>query len=193
VAGSGSRDAVLAAATRLVTRRGAEALTLEAAAREAGVSKGGLLYHFPSKLTLLRAMVEAHLDRLEGEVARRHADDWGPGGWVQAFAQAGTEAADGSSRGAATLLAAFAVDPTLLEAARARYAAWQRRLVEDGVDPARATVVRLAADGLAFAELLGLAPPDGELRRRVLEELAALAQTPDGAVGRPMGTPPDLP
>jgi Tetracyclin repressor-like, C-terminal domain len=38
-----------------------------------------------------------------------------------------------------------------------------------------ATVARLAADGLWLAELLGLGPPRGELRERVLERLQELA------------------
>jgi hypothetical protein len=38
-----------------------------------------------------------------------------------------------------------------------------------------ATVVRLAADGLWLADLLGLAPPKGRLRRDVLARLAELS------------------
>ena len=37
--------------------RGVPGLTLEAAARGAGVSKGGLLYHFASKEALLAALL----------------------------------------------------------------------------------------------------------------------------------------
>ena len=44
-----TRDTILSAAANLVLRKGASRMTLEAVAREAGVSKGGLLYHFPSK------------------------------------------------------------------------------------------------------------------------------------------------
>jgi hypothetical protein len=48
-------------------------------------------------------------------------------------------------------------------------------VVADAADPVDATVVRLAADGLYYAELFGLAPPSGRLRRQVrarLEELS---------------------
>ena len=38
-----------------------------------------------------------------------------------------------------------------------------------------ATVARLAADGLWLADLLGLAPPAGELREHVLARMLALA------------------
>jgi hypothetical protein len=39
----------------------------------------------------------------------------------------------------------------------------------------QATVARLAADGLWLADLLGLAPPEGELRSAVLARLIELA------------------
>jgi hypothetical protein len=37
----------------------------------------------------------------------------------------------------------------------------QERLGRDGIDPATATLVRLAANGLWFADLCGFAPPGG--------------------------------
>ncbi|MFF4615626.1 TetR/AcrR family transcriptional regulator [Nonomuraea jabiensis] len=42
----------------MLLSEGAEALTLEAVARRAGVSKGGLFYHFPTKQALVAAMVD---------------------------------------------------------------------------------------------------------------------------------------
>ena len=41
-----------------------------------------------------------------------------------------------------------------------------------------ATLVRLAADGLFFAELLGFAPPEGALRKQVLGALLSLTEKP---------------
>jgi tetracycline repressor-like protein len=38
-----------------------------------------------------------------------------------------------------------------------------------------AWLVRLAADGLWYADLLGIAAPEGEDRRRLIERLVALA------------------
>jgi hypothetical protein len=48
------------------------------------------------------------------------------------------------------------------------------------LDLALATLLRLAADGLWFADLFGLAPPAGELRGRVLREINALARGEEG-------------
>jgi AcrR family transcriptional regulator len=48
---------------QVVQARGAGSLTLEAVADVAGVSKGGLLYHFPTKDALIDGMVADALAR----------------------------------------------------------------------------------------------------------------------------------
>jgi len=45
--------------------------------------------------------------------------------------------------------------------------------VADGIAPASASLIRLAADGLWFTELLSLAPLDEDLRSSVRDELLA--------------------
>jgi hypothetical protein len=49
----------------------------------------------------------------------------------------------------------------------------QDKIENDELDPVRSTIVRLAIDGLWFAEMFGLAPPKDELRQKVIEELKA--------------------
>ena len=65
---------------------GISGLTLEAVAREAGVSKGGLLYHFPSKEALISGMigrlVEGFTEALGRELAREEVS--GSGRWLRA-------------------------------------------------------------------------------------------------------------
>jgi LPS sulfotransferase NodH len=65
--------------------------------------------------------------------------------------------------------------PEELDFVRERYAAWQARVNRDGIDPIDATLVRLAADGLWFADLLDLAPPAGRTKAELLKRLDALA------------------
>ncbi|KEP72322.1 transcriptional regulator, partial [Microbacterium sp. SUBG005] len=49
---------LLDAFTRILVNEGERAATMDATARGAGVSKGGLLYHFNSKSALEAALVE---------------------------------------------------------------------------------------------------------------------------------------
>ncbi|MCD7896164.1 MAG: TetR/AcrR family transcriptional regulator [Planctomycetaceae bacterium] len=56
------RLAGLLAAEKIVTTRGIGAATYENVAREAGVSKGGLLHHFPTKRELILATFDNYVD-----------------------------------------------------------------------------------------------------------------------------------
>ncbi|WP_157246176.1 TetR/AcrR family transcriptional regulator [Nonomuraea typhae] len=171
-----SRERLLDAAADVLLTDGAEALTLEAVARRAGVSKGGLFYHFPTKQALVAGMVE----RLTGafDAALAEAGER-PGDYLRAYIDAtiperhtGPEAP--ADRVTVALLAGVLVDPAGLEPLRQRYAAWQARLAGDGIDPAVATAVRLAVDGWWAARLLGLGEPEPGLHedtRRYLLEL----------------------
>lgn len=60
-----TRNEVLDAAEALVAESGVIALTFEAVARATGISKGGILYHFPSKDALTAAMIERFTTRFD--------------------------------------------------------------------------------------------------------------------------------
>lgn len=162
---------------------GVERLTLEAVAREAGVSKGGLLYHFPSKEALVIGLIEQVLDHFD--LASQHEFDHdptpdAPGRWLRAYVRA-TLADEGVSNPlSAGLLAAVATNPALLAPLRERFAQWQERTEHDGLDPAHATIIRLAVDGLWLTELCGFAPLATALRAQIHERLLALAQENPG-------------
>src|SRR3954451_20801993 len=159
---------LLDAAATVVHRDGAQALTLDAVAAEAEVSKGGLLYHFKSKNELVQAMVERWLTEFEREIDE--ADPSFVRGYVKASAPECNELG---------MLAGLVADPSLVVGVRRQYGIWQDRAEREGRDPVDATVARLAADGLWLAELLGMGPPTGELRGQVLERLTNLAEPLD--------------
>jgi len=168
-----TRKRLLDAAASVVRRDGAKALTLDAVAAEAGVSKGGLLYHFKTKRDLLDAMLEGWVEEFGSEIAAAEEGKGFAHGYVKASDMTGWAAAERATEFG--LLAAMVDEPATLERVRARYAAWQNQLVAQAADPVDATVARLAADGLWLNDLLGLAPPAGELRERVIERMLALA------------------
>jgi AcrR family transcriptional regulator len=163
-----TKDRLLDAAGAVVMREGAQALTLDAVAEEAEVSKGGLLYHFKSKRDLVEGMVERWLAEFQREMDEK--DPEFIRGYIKASAPEGNELG---------MLAALVADPSLLVAVRKQYGIWQDRVEREGRDPVDATVARLAADGLWLAELLGMGPPTGELRERVLQRLLDLAEPMD--------------
>jgi AcrR family transcriptional regulator len=163
-----TRDRLLDAAGAVVMRDGAQALTLDAVAEEAEVSKGGLLYHFKSKRDLVEGLIERWMTEFQREIDA--SDPAFVRGYVRSSAPEGNELG---------MLAALIGDPTLLVAVRKQYGIWQDRVEREAADPVDATVARLAADGLWLAELLGMGPPAGELRDRVVRRLLDLAEPLD--------------
>ncbi|MXN64363.1 TetR family transcriptional regulator [Stappia sp. GBMRC 2046] len=64
---SGSREKIIDAALVVVSDQGLRRFSLEAVAEIAGVSKGGLLYNFPTKSDLLKAMVARHVEEFSDQ------------------------------------------------------------------------------------------------------------------------------
>lgn len=178
-----SRDRILNAAERIVLRDGVARLTLEAVARESGLSKGGVLYHFPSKEELIRGMLRRLVETYEERMNELGRQDPEPRGRrLRSFLRASFPEPDRryrrSLRVSAALLAAVSTDPALLAPVREEFRKWRRWIREDGLDPVMAAIIRLAAEGLWLADLFGLAELELELRRRVLQRLSELTRQP---------------
>ncbi|MEK8130319.1 TetR/AcrR family transcriptional regulator [Paenibacillus filicis] len=171
------RNEILKVACKLVSEKGASKLTLDAVAKEAGVSKGGLLYHFPTKEALIQATLDDFLNRFDSnteEEASRNTKL--NNGWAEAYLIETFEIGKEDLQMSASILAAAANSPDLLDPMRERYIMWQSRMMAECKDPVEATVARLAADGLFFCELFGFAPLDEPFRSDVLSYLQTMVK-----------------
>jgi AcrR family transcriptional regulator len=181
-----TRARIVTAAEDVVLTDGVARLTLEKAAERAGISKGGVLYHFPTRSALVAAMVSRLTEDFDAALDRHHepaepADGTAerpdrPGSFARAyvaesFALPQGELEERGERLGAAVLAAMASEPELLAPLQVAFGRWQARLEADSTDPVRATVARLAADGLWLSELFGLGPLTPDLRLRVRDEL----------------------
>jgi AcrR family transcriptional regulator len=177
--GETTRQALLDAANRIVQERGVDHLTLELTAQEAGISKGGLLYHFPSKEALIKGMIKYYLERFTEDFTASAESEGAsqPGRWTRSYLYTTYRENQRSPRMSSGLLAAVATNPALLEPMQQTFAEWVRLLEQDGIDPTTAQIVRLAVDGLWMVELFGLAPPDPQVREQVLAALTALVES----------------
>ena len=122
-----ARERILEAAERVVAEVGAARLTLDLVAQAAGVSKGGLLYHFPSKESLLGALAQRYVQSMEQciEAAKSGISEHEHGRDLKACI-VGILGSDPRSKAmGAALLATAANDLTLLEVIRERLAALQ--------------------------------------------------------------------
>lgn len=172
------RDAILDAAEKVVVRQGTANLTLDAVASEAGLSKGGLLHHFPSK------------DRLVAGLVTRAAENWrgcytdayertppGRGRMARALlhhclsdAECWTEEL---RRSTSAVFAALAQNPDLIEPMRTVYTDLHQRVSRDDLPPGIGETVLAAIDGLWLNWVLGLVPLD---QARVIRVRRALAE-----------------
>lgn len=170
------REALLQAAESIVVESGSAHLTLEAVAQRAGVSKGGLIYHFPSKEALLSAMIDR--TREKSNEARAAATAARPGGPLQALEGeilGQLKLYGENARVNAAMLAVIANSPHLFTEFRDEFKERFRRLTEDQPDPDHAAVLLLATYGLSLLGLLKLSPVDPErheaLTREILRKL----------------------
>ena len=180
-----SRERILAATVQVALRDGVSAMTLDAVAREAGVSKGGLLYHFASKDDLIAAMLEHHAGRIQKTVEARMAADPNPRGrWFRALVQTihGCEAADAvlpeMPRFLIAMLAASATNPRLLDPIRERLKGVREQLLNEGPNGLRQVALWPAIFGLMLWRHLGVLADDDPIRQSIVEELLALAAGP---------------
>jgi len=171
------QDRLLNAAGQVVARDGVRNLTLEAVAKEAGVSKGGLLYHFPSKSALIEAFIARLACRCEQNQAKCLESDSAPGAFTRAYLTARMDRPNPQDQPThSALLAAAGTDPQYLAPFRERFSQWQSQLENDGIDPVIATLVRLAIDGLCLDRLLGMPMPRGELLQQVFDRLITMTK-----------------
>ncbi|MDC7808078.1 TetR/AcrR family transcriptional regulator [Luteimonas sp BLCC-B24] len=186
---SDARTRILDAALAVADRVGAANLTLDAVAADAGVSKGGLLYHFASKDQLLRAVVEHHMAEHQRDLDLATAQfPATPGGYLQAFvhAQRGELAAKREQPGTTRSFIAAAVNtPDLLEQPRARAHAHTERLRQLGPDFIEGLLVTLALDGLFFRDTFEMLDLDDGERDRLMQALGERAAAVAARTGSP--------
>ncbi|WUH97014.1 TetR/AcrR family transcriptional regulator [Spirillospora sp. NBC_00431] len=155
-----TKEALLDAAEAVLSEQGTQALTLSAVADRAGVSKGGLLYHFPTKEALVRAMVARVIDEFDGLIAS-YVDSYGdgvPNAYTRAYVEATFEILTGEARAYRrwSAITAAAADPEQAAPLNEAMRRWHGRAPADDAtgattgdpDPGIAMVVRLAAEGL---------------------------------------------
>ncbi|BCW88111.1 hypothetical protein sos41_12490 [Alphaproteobacteria bacterium SO-S41] len=165
-----SREAILDAAEALVREQGVNRMTLDAVAARAGLSKGGLLYNFPSKDSLLRGMIERFAARFnepgEGSAAGRMIDIR-----LEALAEKAQHRQAGHG-----MLAAIAEKPELLDPMRVAQASLWRTIKETDAAPDRSLIAWLAAEGLGFLEMFDISPLNDEERARIAAAIRAMAE-----------------
>jgi AcrR family transcriptional regulator len=171
-----SREIIIDAAEAVVLENGARHMTLDAVAARAGVSKGGLLYHFPNKNELLRAMLERLRKNMEETREKKSKGlEKGPGRKIKAYILSGADRDPRKDKIGSALLAAVAHDPKLLQSARDDFRRSLAEFTQSGLGFKHVAVIFFAVSGLVLSELLSLSPLSNKERHELVKELLRLA------------------
>jgi AcrR family transcriptional regulator len=120
-----SRDKILAAAADVAREAGPGSLSLEAVATRAGVSKGGLLYNFPTKAKLMQGLVENYLQDFQNALETRAAEN-GRESVLAAYIKLSADDCEQPKPSASWMFSAIAEDPDFLTPIKA----FKRQLFE---------------------------------------------------------------
>ncbi|PJN32574.1 TetR family transcriptional regulator [Streptomyces sp. CB02613] len=173
------RSQILEAATRVVQREGVKSVTFDSVAAEAGLTKGGLLYHFASRDDLVLAIHQHLADRWEADLvaaAGKPATEASRDERLAAYTQVAIQSA---TRAELLLMLEGSTDAAHSAVWEAVTERWAPPPASAGDDPTTLDrfIVRLAADGLWLYDSLTSQQLTSEMRRTVAERIAdALAQ-----------------
>jgi AcrR family transcriptional regulator len=161
-----TRETLLRAATQVILDK--------------GVSKGGLLYHFPNKHALVVGLGEQLIQEFEAALQAEFDQDdtpGTPGQWVRAYIRSTLRMSQQTLALVARLTSLIVeMPPELLQFAEAYEQRCRQRLEDDGLDPTQAVIIQLAIDGLWFSELFQLGAPAEPRRTQVIETLLAMTR-----------------
>lgn len=164
------KNKILDAAEAVVLENGAAHMSLDMVARKAGVSKGGLMYHFPSKIALLKDMVGRLLDKFYVDREKKFTGlKDSKGRLFKAEIMAALDPDEKRERMALSILAAAAQAPGLLDPVRKAHQDHLKRLMASGLPFEPLAIVSLASDGLMFLELLRITPFSAGQREKIIK------------------------
>ncbi|MFI7004172.1 TetR/AcrR family transcriptional regulator [Nocardia sp. NPDC050175] len=181
-----TRDRILDALESLLLEKGMSHVTLESVAAQAGVSKGGLLYHFKSKDALLAGLVRRLTDRA-GQQLKDHLDrGQSVASWYLQTPNTDNAADAVELEIYRSMLATMrtidaAADTEVDEVQQALMEmmdSWSDGLDHEIDDPVRADIIRLVGDGVYLRALLGLPQIEPARYRQVVARLLSKSVEP---------------
>lgn len=171
---SSSKPRILRSTVQVIERDGLEGLTLDAVAREAGLTKGGVQYHFASKDALIEAVERQTWDEADQAVrAELHKDfdsaspDERLAAYIKSTAEARVQKVD-------IVLALANPTSNLSEEQRTAFEARWTGEPERKLTTAQHLAI-LAADGLALRAAFG-EEFSAELRAQLISAMLELAE-----------------
>ncbi|MBR0784572.1 TetR/AcrR family transcriptional regulator [Bradyrhizobium iriomotense] len=173
-----SRNAALEAAIAIIARDGPGRLTLDAIARESGLSKGGVMHQFRTKEAVLKALLERQMAHFEEFSTHYMAKVSATSANPNLATQLATirEAATTPNSAALALVAAMVENPSLMALPRELESKRMAAIKEEAADPDLAMLRWAGALGLLLSSLFGMSPLSKDEHQRLFVRLLDDAQ-----------------
>ncbi|WP_240936742.1 TetR/AcrR family transcriptional regulator [Bacillus thuringiensis] len=166
------RKAILAAASFIIENYGMEKLTLEAIAKQAGISKGGLLYHFPNKDAIIKGMIDEYSSAFLVSVRDKVSNSSEAiGKWHHAYLESAINDTGVSNELVSAYIATLFTNPLLLSKFQSDCQELYEEIEKDETEPIKAAIIRLAVDGLCYSEIFKVGKIDEGLKQKVIKRL----------------------
>jgi len=175
-----SRNAILDAAESIVIEFGAARMTLDAVAKRTGVSKGGLIYNFPTKEALLQGMIDRmmqQIDEMREDIKAKFPEE--RSNELAIEMRLFRKGAQDKGIQSAALLAVNAANPDLTRPAREKMRERFYTRITAGKDFKRSAILFFANMGIHLADLLNFVILDKKEKDEIQEELLRLAGCDD--------------
>lgn len=174
---SSSKERILDVANKVIAEKGLNCFTLDEVAKAAGISKGGLLHHYPSKDKLIKALIENYIDLFQSRVSEREKtlSEASPCNWLVSFIYEQFNQCKLDTNTMYCLLAAVASKQDLLHPVLEKRKEWIEK-INDCKDPIMALIISFACDGIAFSNLLGLEVFPEDTKAELMERLVNLSK-----------------
>jgi AcrR family transcriptional regulator len=194
--GSETRERICRAAMKLADRDGLLNLTIDNVAEEVGLSKGGVIHHFPSKDALLLAVIEYFAESIEQTTIKHVAEDPSPHfRWIRAMLHLGFQSPnhpdsipsphspspesqqdesltpESMDRFMLSLLAVAVHNPELMKPIQSIGQRLRGRLTAIPEEGLEQLLMWLIADGLFLWRFVGLIQPNDPLLNQVAQLL----------------------
>ncbi len=173
-----SREKILAAAADVAREAGPGSLSLEAVALRAGVSKGGLLYNFPTKAKLMQGLVGRYLSEFEQALETTRADMSDKESLLSSYIRLSAKECAETKPSASWIFSAIAEDPDFLKPIKAFQRQLFQHLKAQTADAKALLVCYLAIEGLRSMNLFDSDVLSQEERRKLIAALLEIAGAP---------------
>ena len=175
-----NRSAIIEAAHRVAERQGGADYSYETTASEAGLTKAGVLYHFPSREDLVLAVVEYVAHSWEAamlEALGCPLEAATPAQRIRAYVE--VAAGDDVTRGDFAVYADALCRPAHLGPWNEVFSRWFDLTGCGAEQRARLTCARFAADGLWVAKATGTMPPSSVEQTALVAQILELTREDD--------------